>query len=87
MDINGLKKFIDQHSRFTDSVIEGFEVKKLNTVEFIITSRFEGYKVRVILSDVTEMRVTDYIKFSIWELELKYENSFFIFDPIPIYRF
>ncbi len=88
MDLSDLQSFINKHSKFTDTVIEELNIKnidnKYDNVEFTIRSKFENYRVKVNLEEVSELKVDGIYQYSIWELNLIQEEDSYIFNPSPV---
>ncbi len=59
MDLSDLQKFISNHSKFTDTLIEKFNVIKVDDkysdVQFIIKPRFEDWRVLAKFTDAVEI--------------------------------
>lgn len=87
-ELKKLQKLIDKHSRFTDAIISNLTIKnidgKFDNIELIIKSENENYAVKVRFEEVTESKIENIYKYIIWELQLKKENNYYIFHPIPV---
>lgn len=86
-NLNKLQDFINKHSKFTDSLVKNLKIYdsgKYNSVTFIIKPRFDSYQIKVTLDEVVEMKIENLYQYSIWELDLKEDDEYYIFNPLPI---
>lgn len=77
------KKKLDEYSRFTDCFVERLVVanveNKHDDVEITVKSKFEDFKMKVVLGEVEEAKFGDLHELGIDEASLDMDGDYYIF--------